>query len=699
MIRRWTVWAIVVATVLAMLADTVLFLRYPSGRLAAPGWPVLSIGSLLSVAVGVAILRRYPSHRIGWLFLVAGLTTEVSTLVYRYVYLVLDAGELASTTNLARYATLVAVPLDAVLPGAVLTLLFLLFPDGHAMSRRWSLLAWVMSVLAALYVAVELAVVRPSQVRSFSELGLGTAQEAVLDILLLAVLAGTILSALGLVIRVRRARGVQRQQLRWLAAAAAGLALGLLLAVLWPSANEANYLRTLPLHLAFAALPVAAGFAVLRYRLYDLDVIISGAVVGAVLVGFVTIGYVAVVVTLGAVAGGATPFWVSVLATAVVALAFQPIRRWADRLAKRVAYGERAAPYEALASLNEQLAASLAIGELLPRVAEKAARTVDARRSDVSLDVPGTVGVHVGWPYGDPAPRPGESTVRLAVTHAGRELGAIALVLPPGRALSRDERRMLADFAGQCGVAFRNAQLAAALQARSAQLARDADSIAASRARLAEAATTERRRLARAIGRDVITFLDPLDSRLEQASAQLPDQPSQAMRDLDEAAADTGSALEQLRSLTRGVFPPTLTRRGVAAAIAAELDRAGLADGLAISGQARDTRYDDRAEVALYFCFVEAVGELVPPIAARLEEVGGAVELRLDGALAAGVEAASDLRLVVDRAEALGGTADVTLVGRRVVILVRIPVLAAQPVTTTRHAAASVSGPKEDLGT
>jgi hypothetical protein len=145
---------------------------------------------------------------------------------------------------------------------------------------------------------------------------------------------------------------------------------------------------------------VCAGVAILRYRLYDIDLIINRAFALAVLVTFVTAGYIAAVVLIGAVLGRRVEgrFWPSLVAIAVVALAFQPVRsrvlRWADRLV----YGQRAVPYEALADFSRRIGGTASPDELLPLFAEAAALSVGARRARVDVDVPGTSGLSVSWP-------------------------------------------------------------------------------------------------------------------------------------------------------------------------------------------------------------------------------------------------------------------------------------------------------------
>ena len=146
-----------------------------------------------------------------------------------------------------------------------------------------------------------------------------------------------------------------------------------------------------------------------------------------------------------------------------MALAFQPLRRFVVRLANRVAYGARAQPYEALADFSRRLAAAPDPDDLLPAVAEAAARAVSGRGARASLDVPGGAPVSGTWGWG--ASVDDDSPVHVVpVRIEGRELGRIVVALPRGRALRPSDLRLLEALADQTAVAFRNTSLAGASQ-------------------------------------------------------------------------------------------------------------------------------------------------------------------------------------------------------------------------------------------
>jgi signal transduction histidine kinase len=209
---------------------------------------------------------------------------------------------------------------------------------------------------------------------------------------------------------------------------------------------------------------------------------------------------------------------------------------------------------------------------------------------------------------------------------------------PPGGPLSRGDARLLDDLAGQAALPFVNARLNLALEQRSAELAADAAAVEASRRRLVIAADAERRRLARSINREVLPHLDTRPDRLDQ---------------LEQLAASVTSALEALRRISKGVFPPVLARRGVVAALRAHLD--GAVATFEVDRSADGRRLDPRAEAAAYFCCVEVVRHLAAPIEVCVSSRDEALTVSVRGTRRDHAELDADLQLVDDRVEAAGG--------------------------------------------
>ena len=295
-------------------------------------FPIITLGCVLGALVGAIVATRQPRNPIGWLFLVGQLGTGIGLVSQAYASRVLQDGALGPPVA-GQSRPWWHRPLGASWALAVLAAVFLLFPEGSLPSPRWRAVLFALPLPQVAVLVGTVLVVPLDSITRADELSplvsiVGVASTVVSVLLLL-------LSLVALVLRLRRSRGEQRQQLRWLTAAAFALVAGFVLAnLVGLGSGPGRVWGVLPLFVAYACLPVAAGVAILRYRLYDIDLVINRAVVGAVVVVFVIFGYVIAVVLLGALVGGQVSgdYWVSVVATALVALAFQPLRRRVQRL-------------------------------------------------------------------------------------------------------------------------------------------------------------------------------------------------------------------------------------------------------------------------------------------------------------------------------------------------------------------------------
>ncbi|MFI5082867.1 MAG: hypothetical protein ACHQCE_17495, partial [Streptosporangiales bacterium] len=258
-------------------------------------------------------------------------------------------------------------------------LVLLLFPTGSLPSRRWRPVAWAAGIaMVAWALGNSFA---PVSVSSGSPSPLGVAGPAGRVFAFLGGVSGPLLVAAGLAaivslaFRYRRAGTVEREQLKWLVyagglIAAAALAV-ILIGSIGPGGDTVNNLQNAITSGAVALVPIAIGIAIFRYHLYDIDLVINKTLVYGSLAVFITGVYVAIVVGLGSLAQrGARPsLGLSIVATAVVAVAFQPVRAWVQRLANRLVYGRRATPYEVLADFAGRMAGAYAAEDLLPRMA------------------------------------------------------------------------------------------------------------------------------------------------------------------------------------------------------------------------------------------------------------------------------------------------------------------------------------------
>src|SRR5437867_7446895 len=277
------------------------------------------------------------------------------------------------------------------------------------------------------------------------------------------ILLGTSLAAvLSLVVRYRRGNSQDRQRLKWLMVATALLLLTFAL-------NLTVLQNDVLIALVAACVPIAIGIAILRYRLYDIDLIINKALVYGGLAAVITGVYVLVVINIGALIGGSQRLWLSLLSTAVIALAFQPLRQRAQRLANRLVYGRRATPYETLSQFSEHLSETYSHEDILDRMSRILAQGTGAERAEgwvrsgprlvlASASPPSTESVTpVAMQNGTLPPMPRDTVV--PVSHQGELLGALAVDKKRGENLNNVEQKLISDLAGQAGLVLKNVGL------------------------------------------------------------------------------------------------------------------------------------------------------------------------------------------------------------------------------------------------
>jgi hypothetical protein len=322
----------------------VLDARHPA-TLAGP--PLIQVMMLSFPVVGLLIARREPRNPIGWILLGIGLAWALSAALggYAAYSLLVRPGSLPGGAVADASSAWLWVP--AVVPMG--TFLLLLFPDGRLLSPRWR---WVMWCSGAVMLAVALAIT--FEPRSLAEDGfpgvsnpLGvSALEPLLTVfrsLLFVIPACFVASATGLVIRFRRSTGIQRLQLKWLVAAAATVAMAFAAALVatggqgWGQPTTAGWILAIQnaALVSFALIPASIGVAILRYRLYDIDRLLSRTLTYALLTALLVAVYALIVVVVSAVTGRTNSPVVIAGSTLVVAALFGPARRRIQRLIDR----------------------------------------------------------------------------------------------------------------------------------------------------------------------------------------------------------------------------------------------------------------------------------------------------------------------------------------------------------------------------
>ncbi len=666
----WSLWAL---TMLLLAANLVLSIL--NGTVGAD--IVFVILAVLTGTgygtVGALIVSRHRQNAIGWIFLLIGLGVMLSIFGEEYpVYgLVTSPGSLPGTTFVLWFSTWILVPWIAAIP-----LVFLLFPTGRVHSRRWRPLVWVIVGGAAL--AVLGWIVKPGVISPHPEIAIEnpTGIEGLGDVAGLLITVGGIplafaalASVVALFMRFRRATPEERRQIKWLAylALLAGtLALATFLTgITLPEGEEStlnDVLFTLTIAAITAGIPAASGIAILKHRLYDIDVVVNKAVVYGSLAAFVTLVYVGIVVGVGALVGSRGNLLLSILATAVIALAFQPVRERARRFANRLVYGKRATPYEVMSEFADRVAGTYSLEDVLPRMARIAAEGTGAERVEVWVRVGEELRLEASWPAktetrtiplagtaGLPSIPGAERAVPVA--HQNETLGAIAVTMPRTEALTTAGEKLLSDLASQAGLVLRNVRLIEELRA--------------SRQRLVAAQDEERRRLERNIHDGAQQQLVALAVKLRLVETLAAKDAVKTQQMAAEAKAETQEALENLRDLARGIYPPLLADRGLAAALEAQARKAPVPVDVQPDGVGR---YPQEAEAAAYFCVLEAIQNVAKyaeasRVTVRLRAENGTLMFTVEddgrGFDPASTPRGSGLQNMQDRLEALGGHVDV----------------------------------------
>ena len=295
------------------------------------------------------------------------------------------------------------------------------------------------------------------------------------------------------------------------------------------------------------------------------------------------------------------------MATGIIDVAFQPVKDRVNRLANRLVYGKRATPYEVLSTLSERMAGTVATEDVLGRVARVIAEGTGARRVDVWLLFGSEARPAASWSESSgPAPQPVEVTgdvfpeienvtATVPVRHHGELLGAITVVKPQNEALTPTEERLLTDVGAQAGLMVRNVRLTAELVARLEELR-------ASRQRLVSAQDEERRKLERNLHDGAQQQLVAIKVQLGLAErlAEAGQPVAEMIRQLKD---ETGEALETLRDLARGIYPPLLAAEGLPSALAGQARKASFEVQIDADGVGR---YPQDIETAVYFVCLEA---------------------------------------------------------------------------------------------
>ena len=384
------------AWLLAVAATSATFLSFAVGAyfvltagddrmLILTNLPIPFITAVYAI-VGALVASRHPRNPIGWIFLAVGWLNATGLVLGVYK---------AYGPALGAAGYVPALLQTLWVPAALLPTIFvfLLFPDGRLISRAWRIVSWSAAVgLAVNHVAIAL---HPGPVPQF---GIETNPDGivelagVLDIVLqltgLLLLFGIVGSIAAFVVRLRRSSGIERQQMKWLSYAISLVLLSFLVGSvtwsLWPGTLATQISDGLT-NLAVLGIAVATGIAILRYRLWDIDVVINRTLVYGSLTASVIVLYVLIVAVAGTLIQTEGSLLVSLVATGLIAALFQPLRQRLQRAVNRFTYGERDEPFEALARLGRRLEGIFPSEMVYPTIVETVAHSLKLPYAAISV--------------------------------------------------------------------------------------------------------------------------------------------------------------------------------------------------------------------------------------------------------------------------------------------------------------------------
>jgi signal transduction histidine kinase len=647
------------------------------------------IGTIFALTYGIAgtlIVSRRPANPIGRIFLYLTVVMAITEFCGEYAIYAYLPGHAALPLRgvlawISQIGFFLAFPIGP-------TLLFLFFPDGLDRGRKWRAVL-VLALIGAAVLTFGFASMggpfspsnrgngnyyiagtsNPTGFLGSGDTGTASGVQAIGWALSGVAL---ILSVVAAILRLRRSSGERREQMKWLAYFAAPVAPAFAihfalnaLNVQFPDVVKPIYILVFVL-----GIPAATAIAILKYGLYEIDVFISRTLVYGSLAAFITAVYVTIVVGVGALigAGGQPNLLLSIVATAIVAVAFQPMRERVERIANRLVYGKRATPYEVLSQFSERVAESYAADDVLARMARVLADGTGAEQAGVWLRQGPMLQRAASWPddagpmeptriKGDALPGIPDAGRAVEVRHQGDLLGALTVRKRPGESLTPIEEKLLDDLAHQAGLVLKNVGLTAELLQR-------LEDLRASRQRLVAAQDQERRRLERNLHDGAQQNLVALKVKLGLAEMFVEKDPARAKQTLSDLKGDADEALETLRDLARGIYPPLLADRGLVAALESQARKATLSVEVVADGIGR---YPQDVEAAVYFCCLEALQNVQKYARAsraviKLKADTGELlfEIRDDGAGfdPETVPRGAGLQNMADRLDALGGRVD-----------------------------------------
>ena len=584
-------------------------------------WLILSTAALseglvapLFVGLGVLITLRKPENRIGWLLIFISIVIVVSG----YARAAVSGIDVAPAT-VTPWLFAVSVVSNYAWAGVLLPIVVLLyiFPTGRLLTRRWRWMPWLTVSVTALFAASsvfdpEIGPYLGWQIMNpvgmpFTDL---TWSAGFLGLLVMT--AGGITA---ITLRFRRSVHAGRTQIKLVLLTTVLSAVSFYALIAFDASTRITTLLALMTTVSIVAVPISITIAIIRHNLFDIDIVISKTVTYAMLAVFITAVYALVVVGIGTLLGGGDEpsLALSIVAVAIVAMAFEPVRNRLQRWANRLVFGERATPYEVLSQATARLAGTGSPEKVLKQVTQLVVDGAGASEAVLWLKVGANLQPRSATPIealiglADVSIRggylpdlPGDFSV--AVRHRDEVLGALSISKPRGESVTDADGKMLDDVAAGTGLLLRNISLNAELTERAEQLR-------VSRRRLVATHDAERHRLERDLHDGAQQQVVAIKVKLGIARTLAERENASEVEILVSSLAEaTQEAVDAMRAVAHGIYPPLLEAEGLGVALTAASRTTSIPMKVEMTGFGR---YERAVEESLYFCILETVSHAI----------------------------------------------------------------------------------------
>jgi len=554
----WVTWSIAIVSILVACLALVIGIQraWLSGSYSTLIThqtlnPFITIGFAV---IGSLVANRQPRNPIGWIFMAVGCLFALTSLAaavttsepqHTFIY------SIGSWFNSWIWLPAVLLPWAFVLP---------IFPDGQLPSPRWRFIIYI-NIVGLAITSIAMMYIPDSLLDGSSGTNPFGSSRTLYLMNFGAVLlgAGFLGSLVAFFLRFRSSTGNQRLQMKWLFyAIAINLLTNILCNViwfLWPDLLWMEEISIVITNIGILGIAIAAAIAILRYHLYDINLIINRTLVYTALTASVAALYILVFGALGVTFQARDNLFVSLLATILAAILVQPMRDKLQRLVNRLMYGDRDEPYAVLSGLSRRLEGSLLPEDTLPAVVETVAQTLKLPYVAIALKQEGTLKISASYGVA------GEDIEQLPLIYQGEMVGQLRLSpRAPNELFTPGEQRLLRDIARHVGVTAHTVRLTRDLR----QLAED---LQRSREELVKGREEERRRLRRDLHDELGPQLASLKLNLDVARNLVLRDPNAAEALLVDLRTQSQSAIADIRRLVYDLRPPALDELGLAGAI------------------------------------------------------------------------------------------------------------------------------------